>query len=38
MYADNLFPMATGPTPFGVPVKIKSPVRSVKNLDKYDII
>lgn len=30
--------MATGPTPLGVPVKIKSPVRNVKNFDRYEIM
>src|SRR5690349_2525522 len=35
--ADNVSPTWMGPTPFGVPVKIKSPARSVKNFERYEI-
>ena len=33
IFATMLSPIATGPTPTGVPVKIKSPILSVKNFD-----
>ena len=34
----SVSPIATGPTPAGVPVKIRSPICNLKNLDTYTII